>query len=147
MIAIFRDQHVGQQPWACDTPLERPARRGGLYDAAATGTSQLRANLTDHFDSLRHILQDFRDIFSQRFPATVRTRFLLRRVGLYFPPQMRGQRPPHRSCHNMLRGARLGRLRFDRAALFQFAQPQFQLRDLTIYLFGRSSELHPAKLG
>jgi hypothetical protein len=60
---------------------------------------------------------------------------------------MRGQRPPHRSCHNMLRGARLRRFRFDRSALFQFSQPQFQLRDLAIHLFGRSSELHPAKLG
>ena len=29
----------------------------------------------------------------------------------------------------------------------QFSQPQFQLRDLAIHLFGRSSELHPAKLG
>jgi hypothetical protein len=47
----------------------------------------------------------------------------------------------------MLCCARLRRLRFDRSALFQFSQPQFQLRDLAIHLFGRLSELHPAKIG
>jgi hypothetical protein len=120
-----------------------------LDDAVASGTSQLRANLTDHFDSLGHILQDFRDIFPQlfQFPATVRACFLGRRVGLHFAPQMRGQRPPHRSGHGSLRGAQPWRFRFERSTLFQFSQLQFQLRDLAIHLFRRSSELHPAKLG
>ena len=83
---------MGQNSRACDTPGDRPAARWGLYDAVAAGTGQLRSNLMNHFDSLGHILQDFRNIFAQmlQLSATVGASFLLRQLGSHFAPQMRG---------------------------------------------------------
>ena len=81
-----------QKPWSSNASLDRSARRFGLHDAIATRTSQLRTNLPDHFELLRHILQDLRDIFAERLQlaATVRTSFLLRQILPHFPRQVFG---------------------------------------------------------
>ena len=153
VIAIFRDQHVRQQSRSRNAALDRTARRFGLHDAFAARAGQLRSHLTDHFESRRHVLQNFRNIFAQRLQlaAAVRTSFLLRQILPHFARQVLGQRPPccfrrdvcngrdHCRCVRASCVLRLRRL--------QLVQPQLQLLDLTIQLLRLAPELHPPQLG
>ena len=66
--------------------------RFGLHDPIAARTSQLGTNVADDFETGRHVLQDFRDIFAKmlQLTATVRTSFLLRKHLPHFPWQVIG---------------------------------------------------------
>ena len=95
VIAIFRDQHMRQQPRPRNAALDGTARRFGLHDPFAARAGQLRSHLPDHFESRRHVLQNFRNVFAQRFQraAAVRTSFLLWRIFPHLARQVLGQRP------------------------------------------------------
>jgi hypothetical protein len=88
MIAILQDQHMRQKPGSGNAALDRAARRLGLHDPFAARTGQLRSNLTDHFESRQHVLQDFRYAFAKKIqlPTAVRTNGLLRQIPSHFPP-------------------------------------------------------------
>ena len=54
-----------QQSRTSHAALDGTARRCRLHDAIATRAGQLRANLPNHFESRRHVLQNFRNVFTQ----------------------------------------------------------------------------------
>ena len=142
-----------QQSRSGHAALDRTARRFGLHDPFAARAGQLRSNLTDHFESRRHVLQNFRNVFAQRFQlaAAVRTSGLLRQIrsalraagapaatSVLVSPRVCNGRNPCR-CVRSRCVLRLRRL--------QLVQPQLQLLDLTIQLLRLAPELHPPQLG
>jgi hypothetical protein len=81
---------MSQKSGAGYTMLDRPTWHFCLHDAIATRTGQLGANLPNYLESLRHIFQHFRNIFSQmlQLPTLVRARFLPRQILPRFAGQM-----------------------------------------------------------
>jgi hypothetical protein len=53
------------EPRTSNASLDRSARRFGLHDAIVTPASQPGTNVLDDFETGRHVLQDFRDIFAE----------------------------------------------------------------------------------
>ena len=142
-----------QKPWSGHAALDRTARRCGLHDPFAARAGQLRSNLTDHFESRRHVLQNFRNVFAEKFQlaAAVRASFLLRQIRSHFARQVLGQWLSYwfrrdacngRNPCRCVRSSCVLRLR-----RLQLVQPQLQLLDLTIQLLRLTPELHPPQLG
>jgi len=62
VVAVFGDEHVGQQGRPGDTARDRPARRCRLEDRLAAHARQLGAHMTDHLEACRHVLQLLGDV-------------------------------------------------------------------------------------
>src|SRR3546814_9649000 len=60
---------MGQQPGARPAPLDRQVRHGGLGDRLAAPAGELRAQVADHMEAARPILQDLGHVLAQ--PAQV----------------------------------------------------------------------------
>ena len=93
MITVFGHENMRQQTGAGRALGDRPIRRGRLDDAVAGGTGQLRANMADHPETRRDILQHFSDILAELLQgaATLRATAFRGEVLHGFPRQMLGQ--------------------------------------------------------
>ena len=142
-----------QQPRSGNAALDRTARRFGLHDPFAARAGQLRSNLPDHFESRRHVLQNFRNVFAEKFQLStaVRASCLLRQIRSHFARQVFRQWPPRRFRRDVCNGRNPCRCVRSSCVLrlrrLQLVQPQLQLLDLTIQLLRLTPELHPPQLG
>jgi hypothetical protein len=95
VIAVFRDQHMRQQPPA----RQRRARSDGsappLTRCVHNKRCQFRSNLPNHLEPRRHVLQYLQDVFAEmlQLAAAVRASGLLRRILSHFARQMFRQGP------------------------------------------------------
>src|SRR5215469_12984047 len=98
MIGILRNQNVRQQPRSSQAVIYWPGFRRRLHDALAARAAQLRAHLANYLESLRHILQHLRDIFTQlaKPAAAIGTDRLLRFASANLARQMLRQATPDR---------------------------------------------------
>ena len=65
VIAILRDQHMGQKAGAGTTALDRPRRQRRLVEAFATATGQARAHDALHHEAAGDVFQLLGDIFAE----------------------------------------------------------------------------------
>src|SRR4030095_415167 len=113
-----------------------------LHDAIAAYANQLLANMSDHLEVLRHVLQHLRNVLSQLLhrPATVPAVALGRRIRAHFARKIRRQRPSGGTRHNGV-APRLAPRAVAGATCFELAQSELQLLDLSVQLFRRASIL------
>src|ERR1051326_385442 len=94
MIAIFRYQHMRQQPCSGHAPLDRTIRSRLLQNPIASCAAAFWTHDTDHLKLRWHVLQNLRHIFTQRAETTaaIRTYVMLGGMCLGFSRKMPWQR-------------------------------------------------------
>lgn len=149
MIGVLGHQDMGQQARAGQAPGNWPADGRGLDHRVATPAGQLGPDMADHLETGRDIVEDFRDIFTQRLQVTATIR-AARRFGFVhhgFPRQMVGERFANRLTTRFLRRHRC---RGDGAfslGSFEFLKGEFELPEHLVDLLGSLTELQAPELG
>jgi hypothetical protein len=72
VLAVFRDQDMGEQPRSSKPSCNRARGRLHLHNALALGASELRAHVLDHAETRRHVFEYFGNILAdlaQRRPT------------------------------------------------------------------------------
>src|SRR5271166_1556524 len=133
-----------QQPRSSQTAIHGPCGRRRLYDTRAACATQLGADVADDQETSGYVLQHLRDIFAQfaQFAAALRAIFLVGKMGMDFPPEMRGQGAPLDGGGKSRLGGSL--LRWLHSLLgangLQAFELEFQLLDLPGHLLRLASE-------
>ena len=75
MVAVLRDQKVGEHRGGRSTTRRRQRRTLGLGDRIAGLAGVLRPNVADHLEAPRHVVQHLGDVLAKpgHAAATVRT--------------------------------------------------------------------------
>src|SRR5512147_790471 len=96
MVRIFGDQHVRQQPRTRPAALDRQRRHRGLVHALACAAGEAGADVADHLEPRRLIVENFRDVLTDdvQLAAARRTAAASRFMPALLPRQMTGQWPP-----------------------------------------------------
>ena len=149
MVAIFGDQHMRQQSRPGPAAGNRPTGGRGLNDGVTTATGQLRPNMANDPETGRHVVEDFRDILTQRLEmtATVRTAACFRRINHRIAWQVVRQRFADRFARRLFCRGSFGGLGPFCFAGFEFLQRQFELPDHFVDLLGTLAKLHAPQLG
>src|SRR5260370_9318745 len=82
MIAELGGEHVRQQAWSGEPPIDGAAGCRCLHDAVASGTAHPWAHMTDDLEAGREVLEHLGDVFAEllQSTATGRTALFLREV-------------------------------------------------------------------
>src|SRR5690242_204814 len=65
MITVLGGQDVREKPCACDAAFDRSACCGGLHDLRTARAGELRSNVPNDLELLRHALEDLTHILTQ----------------------------------------------------------------------------------
>src|SRR5258708_8570621 len=96
MIAELGGEHVRQQAWSGEPPIDGAAGCRCLHDAVASGTAHPRAHMTDNLEAGREVLEHLGDIFTELLhsAAALRTALFTGDTSADFPSQISGHPPP-----------------------------------------------------
>lgn len=158
VIAVLRDQDVGEQPEAWPATLDRQGRHRRLHDRLARPAAQLRSDMTDDLEGGRHVLEHLALVLAQlaeRGTAAARTS-VGGRVHHHLARQVLGQRPAGRRLPWATGGGKLPRI--DNAsrlgtcpalglAFLEIADQQLELLDVTVELLREAAEPGAAQHG
>ena len=149
MVAIFGDQHMRQQSRPGPAAGNRPTGGRGLNDGVTTATGQLRPNMANDPETGRYVVEDFRDILTQRLEmtATVRTAACFRRMNHGIAWQVIRERFANRLAGGFFHRGDFGGIGPFCLAGFEFLQRQFELPDHFVDLLGALAKPHAPQLG
>src|SRR5258708_556820 len=111
MIAELGGEHVRQQAWSGEPPIDGAAGCRCLHDAVASGTAHPWAHMTDDLEAGGEVLEHLGDVSAEflKSPATGRTALFLREVRVDLTRQMVGQRPSLPGSRRTIQHSRLRR--------------------------------------
>src|ERR1700674_3572940 len=94
MIAELGGEHVCQQAWSGEPPIDGAAGCRCLHDAVASGTAHPWAHMTNDLEACWTVLEHLGDIFAEllQSAAAVGTALFTGEMGVDFTRQMVGQR-------------------------------------------------------
>lgn len=153
-VQVFADHDMGQQPGAGAAPCDRQVGGRRLHDGLAGPAGEPGADMTDHFQARRDLLQHFRHILAQaREAGAAASRAHAGRIMHHLlTRQVRGQgatrpgTPVARRACRILRGGPLVPGTRPCSTFLQVLQQQLELLDPAVQCFRRAAELQPPQL-